>query len=270
MPPFALFLSPLPALTDNYVWLLHEGQAGRRALAVDPGDAAPLEQALDAQGLSLDTILVTHHHGDHTAGLARLRQRWPAVRVIGPARESIDLLTDRVAGGARFEALGQSVHVLDVPGHTAGHIAFFIDNPSDHSPPILFCGDTLFAAGCGRLFEGTPAQMQHSLAQLTALPPTTRVCCTHEYTLDNIRFALTVEPENPALLRRQSDCQALRQQQLPTLPSTLDLEQATNPFLRWSEPSVIQAAMCRAPQPAMDDDPVSVFAALRSWKNVFR
>ena len=270
MPPSALFLSPLPALTDNYIWLLHSGQEGRQALAVDPGDASPLEQALDAQGLSLAVILVTHHHGDHVGGIARLRQRWPAVRVIGPAHEAIDTLTERVQGGDTVQALGQHLRVLDVPGHTAGHIAFVIDAPSDGSAPLLFCGDTLFAAGCGRLFEGTPAQMQASLAQLAALPCATRVCCTHEYTLDNLRFARAVEPDHPALLQRQTECQALRAQGLPTLPSTLGLEQATNPFLRWAEPSVIQAAMQRAPQAATGTDPVAVFAALRAWKNVFR
>jgi len=270
MPPSALFLSPLPALTDNYIWLLHAGQEGRQALAVDPGEASALEQALDAQGLSLETILVTHHHGDHVGGIARLRQRWPAVRVIGPAHEAIDPLTERVQGGSVVQALGQTLRVLDVPGHTAGHIAYVIDRPSDGSAPLLFCGDTLFAAGCGRLFEGTPAQMQHSLAQLAALPPDTRVCCTHEYTLDNLRFARAVEPDNAALQRRQIDCQALRRQGQPTLPSTIGLEQATNPFLRWAEPSVIQAASQRAPQAATGTDPVAVFTALRAWKNEFR
>lgn len=270
MPPSALFLSPLPALTDNYIWLLQSGQEGRQALAVDPGEAGPLEQALDAQGLSLETILVTHHHGDHVGGLARLRARWPGLRVIGPAGEAIEGLTERVQGGDRVHALGQAWRVLDVPGHTAGHVAYVLDAPSDGSAPVLFCGDTLFAAGCGRLFEGTPAQMQASLAQLAALPPTTRVCCTHEYTLDNLRFARCVEPDSDALRQRQAECDTLRSQGRPTLPSTMALEQATNPFLRWAEPGVIQAATQRAPQPALGSDPVAVFTALRAWKNVFR
>ncbi len=270
MPPFALFLNSVPALVDNYIWLLHAGPEARQALAVDPGEAEPLEQALDAQGLSLETILVTHHHGDHVGGIARLRQRWPGVRVVGPGAESIDGLTERVRGGDRVMALGQAWRVLDVPGHTAGHVAYVLDAPSDGSAPVLFCGDTLFAAGCGRLFEGTPAQMQASLALLAALPPSTRVCCTHEYTLDNLRFACSVEPDSAALRQRQADCLALRQQGRPTLPSTLAVEQATNPFLRWAEPGVIQAAMQRAPQPAAGTDPVAVFTALRAWKNVFR
>lgn len=260
-----LSLTPIPALADNYIWLLHDGH---EAMAVDPGDAAPLEQALDAQGLLLQTILVTHHHADHVAGLSRLRERWPMAAVIGPASERIEGLSERVSGGARRQRLGQDLRVLDVPGHTAGHIAFVIDAPSDGSSPILFCGDTLFAAGCGRLFEGTPAQMQHSLAELAALPGSTRVCCTHEYTLANLRFALAVEPDNLELQQRQVEAMGLRQAGHPTLPSSMELERATNPFLRWQVSSV-QAAARKAPQPAMSDDPVAVFAALRAWKNVF-
>jgi len=260
-----LSLTPIPALADNYIWLLHDGH---EAMAVDPGDAAPLEQALENQGLSLRTILVTHHHADHVAGISRLRQRWPAANVIGPASERIEGLSERVSGGALLQQLGQTLRVLDVPGHTAGHIAFFIEAPSDGSAPILFCGDTLFAAGCGRLFEGTAAQMQQSLAELAALPGHTRVCCTHEYTLANLRFAMAVEPDNLALQQRQADAQSLRAAGQPTLPSSIALERATNPFLRWASSSV-QAAARHAPQPAPSDEPVAVFAALRAWKNVF-
>ncbi len=260
-----LSLTPIPALADNYIWLLHDGH---EAMAVDPGDAAPLEQALDAQGLLLQTILVTHHHADHVAGLSRLRQRWPQADVIGPATERIEGLSERVSGGAHRRRLGQDLRVLDVPGHTAGHIAFVIDAPSDGSAPILFCGDTLFAAGCGRLFEGTAAQMQQSLAALAALPSNTRVCCTHEYTLANLRFAMAVEPGNPALLERQREAMRLREAGLPTLPSSIELERATNPFLRW-QASAVQTAARHAPQPSTGDDPVAVFAALRAWKNVF-
>jgi hydroxyacylglutathione hydrolase len=259
-------LLALPAFADNYIWVVH--QAGE-AWAVDPGDAAPLQAALTAHGLSLRGILVTHHHPDHIGGLGALAGSHPCP-VWGPATESIVGLTHRLRGGDTLELLGQTLHVIDVPGHTAGHIAYWCPAPTDGSAPLLFCGDTLFGAGCGRLFEGTPAQMQASLAALAALPGNTRVCCTHEYTLDNLRFALQIEPNNPALVERASMARQLRELSLPTLPSSIALERATNPFLRWAEPDVIQAARTRAPNPSSSDGPVAVFAALRSWKNVFR
>ncbi len=257
-----LSLLPVPAFADNYIWLLHDG---RDALAVDPGEAAPVRHALQALDLSLAAILVTHHHGDHVGGLAALKASGFEGPVIGPAGEAIEGLTQRVHEGERLQLLGQDIRVLDVPGHTAGHIAFVVEC----EPPILFCGDTLFGAGCGRLFEGTPAQMQASLAKLLALPPATRVCCAHEYTLGNLRFAQAVEPANPALAARQQADEAARAAGQPTLPSTLALEAATNPFLRWSEPGVRDAARQRAPQPAPSDDAVAVFTALRQWKNQF-
>lgn len=261
-----LSLLPVAAFSDNYIWLLHDGQT---ALAVDPGDAAPLEAALAAHRLALAGILVTHHHPDHVGGLAALRRERPGLRVIGPASEAIDGLTERVHGGQSVQLLGQQLRVLDVPGHTAGHLAYVIDGPSDGSAPLLFCGDTLFAAGCGRLFEGTPAQMLRSLSTLAALPPATRVCCTHEYTLANLRFALAVEPGNPKLHERLQREQARRDALQPTLPSSIALELDTNPFLRCTEAEVQAAARERAPQPAPDVDPLAVFTALRQWKNQF-
>lgn len=262
-----LSLIPVPAFADNYIWLLHDGQA---ALAVDPGDAAPLERLLDEQRLALQSILVTHHHGDHVGGLARLRERWPQCEVFGPAQERINGIDRPLRDGERFEALGQQVRVIDVPGHTAGHVAFLIEAPSDGSAPLLFCGDTLFAAGCGRLFEGSPAQLLDSLQRLAALPPATRVCCAHEYTLGNLRFARALEPDNPVLAAREALEQAKRAAGQPTLPSSIALERATNPFLRCAEPPLQAAGLAQAPQPAADGSELAVFTALREWKNQFR
>ncbi len=254
---------PLPAFTDNYIWMLHDS---RHAVVVDPGDAAPVLQALRDMGLSLQAILVTHHHGDHVGGVDALRQASGAA-VYGPAGENMPEPITRLRQGDSVTALGQSFTVLDVPGHTAGHIAYFCADMD--GAPLLFCGDTLFSGGCGRLFEGTPAQMQASLDTLAALPGNTRVCCAHEYTLSNLKFALAVEPGNQALRDYASQCQALRQAGQPTLPSRMATERAINPFLRTREATVAQAAL------GFDAriDPhqaVAVLAALRQWKNEFR
>ncbi|MCX2862730.1 hydroxyacylglutathione hydrolase [Paucibacter sp. PLA-PC-4] len=258
-------LVALPAFTDNYIWMLHDGA---QALVVDPGEAEPVLRALDHYSLRLAGILVTHHHGDHVGGLAGLRPRLQGP-VFGPARESIPGPVQACSGGQFLELLGQRIRVIDVPGHTAGHIAYLIESPSDASAPLLFCGDTLFSGGCGRLFEGTPAQMYASLQALAALPGHTRVCCAHEYTLSNLRFARTIEPANPALLDYQAWCETRRHDNLPTLPSTIGQEQAINPFLRCDQPAVRAAALAYQPQP-LDTDPVAVFATLRQWKNDFR
>ncbi len=254
-------LIPLPAFTDNYIWLLHDAQ---QALVVDPGDAQPVLAALQQLGLQLQAILVTHHHPDHTGGVAALRQATGA-KVFGPAREVMPEPLTRINGGEQLQLLGLSFDVIDVPGHTAGHIAYYCANVDD--APLLFCGDTLFSGGCGRLFEGSPAQMLASLDTLAALPDATRVCCTHEYTLSNLKFAGVVDPGNEALARYTASVQGLRQRQQPTLPSTLALERQINPFLRTRQAAVMQAAQGFD---ASARDAVSVFAALRQWKNEFR
>jgi hydroxyacylglutathione hydrolase len=249
---------PVPAFADNYIWLLRQG---RHVAVVDPGDAEPVLVHLRVHDLTLVAILNTHHHADHVGGNAALLERFD-VPVFGPEREAIPGVTHRLRQGEsiRVPDLGVSYAVIDVPGHTAGHIAYVGDG-------VVFCGDTLFACGCGRLFEGTPAQMHASLAKLAALPGATRAYCAHEYTLANIRFARAVEPGNAALQAREIEETAKRERGLPTVPSTVALECATNPFLRSSEPAVIAAAQAHAGRAL--NDPVDVFAALRAWKNSF-
>lgn len=254
-------LIPLPAFEDNYIWMLHDG---RSALVVDPGDAQPVLEALQRESLELAGILVTHHHADHTGGVDILRNRTDAA-VFGPARERMPEPLQRLNGGDTVQLLGLDFKVLDVPGHTAGHIAYFANVPGD--APLLFCGDTLFSGGCGRLFEGTPEQMLASLQLLTALPDATRVCCTHEYTLSNLKFAVEVEPDNSHLLAYQSRCIALRAAGIPTLPSTLATERQINPFLRSAQPTIVASAQ------RFDADGVArngAFSTLRQWKNQYR
>ncbi|MDQ7744322.1 hydroxyacylglutathione hydrolase [Hydrogenophaga pseudoflava] len=255
-------LLPLPAFNDNYIWVLHDG---RRALVVDPGESEGVMKWLVSEGVVLDTILVTHHHGDHTGGVDALRLATGA-RVIGPAHEVVPEPLQRVADGDSIETLGLRFEVLDVPGHTAGHIAYHCAEVVGR--PLLFCGDTLFSAGCGRLFEGTPEQMLASLDRLAALPDDTRVCCTHEYTLSNLRFARAVDPANTDLQTYEQHCQALRERNLPTLPSSIGLEKRINPFLRVRAPALSEAA--RRHDPETPSDALGVFTTLRAWKNVFQ
>ena len=240
--------------------MVHDGQ---RALVVDPGDAQPVFHALQQHGLQLEAILVTHHHADHVGGVDALRDATGAT-VFGPARERIPAPLHKLRQGDSITALGITFDIFDVPGHTAGHIAYFA--PDWDGAPLLFCGDTLFSGGCGRLFEGTPAQMLASLSTLAALPGNTRVCCTHEYTLGNLKFARVVEPDNAALAQYQAECVAKRAADVPTLPSSMALELEINPFLRTRCATVRRAALAFD---ASTLDEASVLGALRTWKNQF-
>ncbi len=257
-------LVPLPAFADNYIWMLHDG---RNAIVVDPGQAQPVFDALARANLQLAAILVTHHHADHTGGVAELRAATGA-KVFGPARERIPEPFTPLTQGDHAETLDLRFEVIDSPGHTAGHIAFFLPAAGD-APPLLFCGDTLFSGGCGRLFEGTPAQMLASLDALAVLPDETRVCCGHEYTLANLKFARAVEPDNADLTHYNAQCESLRALGQPTLPSQLATERRINPFLRSREATVLRAVRAHARLSATAAE-VELFAALRQWKNDFR
>jgi len=239
-------------------------RSGSDVVVVDPGDDEPVRRALDAGGLVLRGILVTHHHPDHVGGIDALRARLQGP-VWGPASERIPGPFTPVRDGDSFAVLDTRVSVIEVPGHTAGHVAYVAG--ADSASPALFCGDTLFSGGCGRLFEGTAAQMQHSLGKLASLPGSTRVYCAHEYTLGNLRFALAVEPGNEHVRRALQRCEQLRADGKSTLPSSVDEERRINPFLRCTERDVIATALR---QGAADDSPLAVFAALRQWKNSFR
>lgn len=253
-----LTINPLAAFEDNYIWSLCQPD-NPFCVVVDPGDAEPVLKFLQQQQKSLYAILITHHHPDHTGGIAQLQQAWPDVRIIGPAAEAakIPLLTEQVQQGdlVQLSSFNYNFKVIDLPGHTLGHIGFY-------SKPYLFCGDTLFSGGCGRLFEGTAAQLHHSLQKLAALPADTIVYCTHEYTLANLRFALSVEPDNQALQDYQRHCQRLRQSDKATLPTDLATEQQINPFLRCENKALQQRYQ--------QDTAVGLFSQLRAMKDQFK
>lgn len=259
-PPMRLLA--IPAFEDNYIWALADDDGD--ALIVDPGDAAPVIAAT-GMGLWPAAVLITHHHADHCGGVAALRERWPTLPVFAPEDPRIPEATERVGEGSRIALKNWKLSVLAVPGHTSSHIAF---HGGGQDQPHLFCGDTLFSLGCGRMFEGTPPQMLASLDRLAALPDDTTVCCGHEYTLSNATFARTVDPANPVLLHLIQEAQAMRQSGRPTLPSTLARETAANPFLRTGD-AVIRAAVARHFGHSPEDR-VETFAGLRRWKDDFR
>ena len=255
----------VPAFADNYLWLL-ASDAGNRAAIVDPGDAVPVMVALKKHQLELSAILITHHHADHIGGVEELIAHYPEVQVYGPEDPRIPMVQHvmREQSSLTLDFLPASFEVIEVPGHTSSHIAYFSD-AADAVPPRLFCGDTVFACGCGRLFEGTPLQMHASLTKIKALPPTTEIYCAHEYTLDNIAFAKWVEPDNPTLLAREQEAKALRKAGKYTVPSQLVYECSTNPFLRFDQPDVIKAAERYAGQALPSE--AEVFGAVRHWKD---
>ena len=252
-----LSVSAIPAFNDNYIWCLTVGDG--RAAVVDPGDPAPVLEALQAQSLTLDTIIITHHHGDHTGGLMALKDA-TGCRVVGPANPAIKGIDTTLADSDTIDIMDLRFDVLEVPGHTLDHIAYW-----GHG--ALFCGDTLFAGGCGRVFEGTFPMMRASLAKLRQLPSDTAVYCAHEYTLANLRFAQAADPDNTDLATRVAHCQRLREQDIPTVPSRLADELQTNPFLRWDDPAVI--AHLAQQNRVTGSQPDDVFAGLRQWKDNF-
>jgi hydroxyacylglutathione hydrolase len=249
----------IPAFKDNYIWLIHNGS---QAIVVDPGDALPVLSVLNQYQLTLHTIFITHHHHDHIDGVKTLIAQYPDVKIYAPRYEQYDFKHTPVSApdSMNISEFNIEVALIDLPGHTLGHVAYYVIR-LDLS--WLFCGDTLFGAGCGRLFEGTPLQMLSSLKKLAALPADTQVFSTHEYTLQNINFALTLEPNNSALRQRQHNTLALRNSNIPSLPSTIGLELATNPFLRCDSEEIQSSIQLK------NATSLQVFSLIREMRNLY-
>jgi hydroxyacylglutathione hydrolase len=259
---------PIPAFDDNYIWCIHDGKS---ALVVDPGDAAPVLEYLADSKLKLKGIVITHHHADHVGGILQLLKALGAdIPVYGPRGDNIPGRTKLVKEGDVVEISTPRItlKVFEVPGHTLSHIAYFANMQANVLEPMLFCGDTLFASGCGRLFEGTPTQMSQSLEKFKSLPKNTLVYCTHEYTLSNIRFALAVEPNNVNLLSWSERAKELRDKGLPTLPTTIGQELQVNPFMRCDQVEVIESAKAKSGHAKLPDA-AHVLAVIRAWKDQF-
>ncbi|MFA6972384.1 MAG: hydroxyacylglutathione hydrolase [Gallionella sp.] len=254
-------ITAIPALQDNYIWAIHNDS---QAVVVDPGDAAPVLTFLAENNITLAAILCTHRHHDHIDGIAKLRAVYN-VPVYGRRHDNNPHISHDLQDGAqvKLDAFGLVFDILEVPGHLDDHLAFFA---AKATPPILFCGDVLFGAGCGRNFEGTVAQLHHSLQRLSQLSDATLVYCAHEYTASNLRFALVCDPDNPAVQQRIAGTQQLRAANLPTVPSTMALEKATNPFLRCTAPEIIHSLQRRG---LRDTSELAVFTALREWRDNF-
>lgn len=256
-----MLIQPIPVLKDNYIWLLISDET-KQVIIIDPGSAEEILEFLRTSQLTPIAILITHHHWDHTNGIVAIKNNFPNIDVYGPRQQHIEGVNKLVDGGdsINFTSFNLILDVLAIPGHTLSHIAYT-------NKQILFCGDTLFSAGCGRLFEGTPAQMLSSLKQLLALPDTTAVYPAHEYTRNNLRFAALIEPQNTAIQQHAIAVNELAGKGLPTLPSSIALEKAINPFLRTHEPDVVNSASRFAGSKLKDE--VDVFTALRHWKDQF-
>jgi len=253
-----LKIHPIKAFSDNYLWMFKQADSDK-ACVVDPGDAAPVLARLEQDALHLSAILLTHHHPDHIGGVSELLRHFD-VPVYGPESAAIPAVTHTLHEGDSFVAADTGFKVLEIPGHTMDHIAYYAEPES--GAPVLFCGDTLFAGGCGRVFEGTPEMMYHSLQKLAALKPETQIFCAHEYTLSNLAFAEAVTPDDEVLQARVKSEKEKREKDIPTVPSSIEVELLTNPFLRCSD----QTVLAKFPE---QEQPAQVFAALREWKDRF-